>query len=103
MLAQSLGSISAQFGPRRRKRRKASRAAPIMRRDGGKTLAKLRADERIQWVDDERQIGNGVLVTLKQGWTWEAGDDVRTRGEDTLTEMLRAMREARPHAGPYYE
>lgn len=63
------------------------------------TLQRLRAHKKVEHVDVEP--GNGVIVTLKRGWSWDAGMDNRVRGEDTASEMLRGMRLAAAYAGPY--
>ena len=63
-----------------------------------KTLDRLRTDWRVEHVDKE---DDGVIVTLKQGWTWDPLQDNRVRGEDTATEILRAMRSVLTFDGPY--
>ncbi|MBZ9847204.1 hypothetical protein LB565_04275 [Mesorhizobium sp. CA14] len=65
------------------------------------TLSRIRRDHRVELVDDERHMGNGVIVTLRQGWTFEAGTDNRVRGEDTVTAAFRMLTYARPFDGPY--
>ena len=59
-----------------------------------KLLDQLRRCPRVELVDDERDIGNGILVTLRQGWTF-------TAGEDTVTQAMAGVRSAQPFAGPY--
>jgi hypothetical protein len=65
------------------------------------SLEKLRKHPRVEIVDDERGIGNGVIVTLKQGWTFDTAFDNRVRGEDTIREMLDSVKRATEFAGPY--
>lgn len=65
------------------------------------SLAQLRKHPRVEIVDDERQIGNGVIVTLKKGWTFDPAFDNRVRGEDTIKEMLDSVRRAAPFEGPF--
>lgn len=65
------------------------------------SLAQLRKHPRVEIVDDERQIGNGVIVTLKKGWTFDPAFDNRVRGEDTIKEMLASVRSAAPFEGPF--
>ncbi len=66
-----------------------------------KLLDQLRRCPRVELVDDERDIGNGILVTLRQGWTFTAGEDNRVFGEDTVTQAMAGVRSAQPFAGPY--
>lgn len=65
------------------------------------SLEKLRKHPRVEIVDDERGIGNGVIVTLKKGWTFDPAFDNRVRGEDTIKEMLESVRMASPFSGPF--
>lgn len=61
----------------------------------------IRTHPRVAYVMDERDIGNGVLVELKQGFTFEEGVDNRVIGEDTASELLRTIRRSEPFEGPY--
>jgi hypothetical protein len=55
----------------------------------------LRRHPRVEIADDERGIGNGVIVTLREGWTFDPVDpENRVRGEDTASEMLKSVRAA---------
>lgn len=63
------------------------------------SLAQLRKHPWIGIVDDEREIGNGVIFTLKTGWTLDPAFDNRVRGEDTIWEMLDSVRRAAPFEG----
>ena len=65
------------------------------------TLQKLKRDRRVEIVDDERSSGNGVIITLRQGWTFDASADNRVAGEDTVSEALKLLRSCKPFAGPY--
>lgn len=57
------------------------------------TLQLLKAHPRVELVDDERTIGNGVIVTLRAGYSFDPIDpENRVRGEDTVSEMLLAVR-----------
>jgi hypothetical protein len=64
-------------------------------------LNKLRRDRRVEYVDDEREIGNGIIVTLRQGWTFDWIQDNRVAGADTATDALKLLKQAQPFAGPY--
>ena len=65
------------------------------------TLDRLRRHPRVELVDDERSIGNGLLVTLRQGWTFDPSADNRVSGHDTVSQALAEVRAAKPFAGPY--
>jgi hypothetical protein len=43
----------------------------------------------IAYVDDERNLGHGIIVTLKEGWFFNDGDKNGIRGYDTLTEAKK--------------
>lgn len=67
-----------------------------------KTLATLAAHPRVDMVDDERQAGNGIIVTLRQGWSFDPLADNRVRGADSASQALAMVRrEALRFAGPY--
>lgn len=65
------------------------------------TLDRLRTHPRVETVDDERRSGNGMIVTLKRGWTFDLVTDNRVSGEDTVTAALAAVRRSHPYAGPF--
>lgn len=77
-----------------------SDTAKLPRRPNG-YLDRLQRNPRVEIVDDEREIGNGVIVTLKQGWSFDPLQDNRVSGEDTPKQMLDAVRYAYAFAGPY--
>jgi len=64
-------------------------------------LERLRTHARVEHVDDERAIGNSVIITLRQGWSFTAGQDNRVNGADTPSAALALVRAAKPFAGPY--
>lgn len=68
-----------------------------------KTLETLRRHPRVEIVDDEREIGNGIIVTLRRGWSFDQLDDNRVSGEDTVSDALAAVRRAHKFDGPYTE
>lgn len=68
-----------------------------------KTLAQLKCDKRVEIVDDERSAGNGVIMTLRRGWSFDALQDNRVAGADTIRDALALLQTARPFAGPYTE
>lgn len=63
-----------------------------------KTLDKIRRDPRVEFVDVD---DDGIIITVKQGWSFDPLDDNRVTGGDTATEALAALRSVRPYAGPY--
>ncbi len=64
-------------------------------------LDRLRGDKRVEHVDDERKSGNSVIVTLKQGWSFDVLADNRVAGEDTSSKALALVRQSAAFAGPY--
>ncbi len=53
-----------------------------------KTIDNLLATRRwIAYIDDERNIDNGIIVTLAEGWEFVADRGCGVRGFDTLTEV----------------
>ena len=57
-------------------------------------LNKLRADKRVQFVD-ERGTGNSIIVTMREGWTLDARDPHDgVFGGDTIKECLETLRSA---------
>lgn len=58
-------------------------------------LQTLQAHPRVEIVDDERALGNGVIVTLRAGFSFDPIDpENRVAGEDTPSQMLAAVRSA---------
>jgi hypothetical protein len=58
-------------------------------------LETLKAHPRVAIVDDERAIGNGVIVELAAGFSFDPVDpENRVSGEDTPSKMLAAVRRA---------
>ena len=52
-----------------------------------KTIDNLLATRRwIAHIDDERNVGNSVIVTLEKGWDFEDEKGCGVRGFDTLAE-----------------
>jgi hypothetical protein len=46
----------------------------------------------IEFVDDERGLGNGIIVTLQPGLAFEIDPSCGVMGFDTLAEALAATR-----------
>lgn len=66
------------------------------------SIERLKNHPKVEHVADERGLGNGVIVTLKQGWSFEPACDNRVRGEETLPEICTAVKhETYQFAGPY--
>lgn len=58
-----------------------------------KTFTKiLQAREWIAHIDDERDIDNSIIVTLKEGWFFEDEQNCGVRGFDTVKEVQDGTR-----------
>lgn len=55
---------------------------------GIKTLAAVRYLPHVQHVDDEREQGNGIIITLAEGWSFKADPGCGVRGFDTVPEVI---------------
>lgn len=51
-----------------------------------KTLLNIQALPHVMHVDDERDLGNSIIVTLAEGWYFKADPDCGVRGFDTVAE-----------------
>ncbi|WHQ45825.1 hypothetical protein [Alcaligenes faecalis] len=56
-----------------------------------KTLEAIRALPWIDFVDDEREDGSSIIVTLKEGFSF-AGDDSGVKGFDTVSRARAGTR-----------
>ncbi len=65
------------------------------------TLQKIRNSLCVDTVDDERRSGNGIIITLRQGWTFDPLQDNRVAGADTITEAKSLLSRAKAFDGPY--
>ncbi len=54
-----------------------------------KTLEVLRTLDHIMHVDDEREMGNSIIVTLAEGWFFADDPDCDVQGFDTVTDARR--------------
>ena len=43
----------------------------------------------IAYIDDERDLDNGVIVTLAEGWCFKDDPSSGVRGFDTMREMMQ--------------
>lgn len=50
------------------------------------TLELIRQLPHVAHVDDERNIGNSIIVTLKDGWYYKADPQCGVSGFDTVAE-----------------
>lgn len=66
-------------------------------------IDRLRANPRVEYVDDERSMGNGIIITMKQGWSFDPWQDNRVIGADTVREAQEVVRRAQAFSGPYTE
>jgi len=62
-------------------------------------MDKLKKHPRVEIVDDERSIGNGIIVTLRRFWSFDQLCDNRVQGADTIKEALSMVRDSHyiPH------
>lgn len=56
-------------------------------------MAKQR-HKRIEFWDDERSIGNSLIVSLHYGWCFSPGEHVE--GFDTVNQAMKAVRDSKP-------
>ena len=63
-----------------------------------KTLDQLRKNRKVMFVDDEREIGNYIIVTLNNGWRFTDGEysAEHVRGFDTVKEARDGVNKAVP-------
>jgi|GEM_PF-2277821 hypothetical protein len=50
-----------------------------------KTLDAIRELPHVMHVDDERDAGNSIIVTLKEGWVFADEPDCGVQGFDTVS------------------
>lgn len=43
----------------------------------------------VAYIDDERELGNSIIVTLADGWYFADETDCGVRGYDTVSEVRR--------------
>lgn len=48
--------------------------------------------KRVSHIDDERNIGNNIIVTLRPCWYWADEPDCGVRGFDTLKELKEGVK-----------
>ena len=53
------------------------------------TLERIAKLPYVEHVDDERNIDNGIIITLMPGFAFVADPDCGVRGFDTVTEAQR--------------
>jgi hypothetical protein len=63
------------------------------------TMQQLRTHPRVEHVDDHRKSGDGIIVTMRAGWSMDPLQDNRVFGEDTPSAALKTVRRARPYHG----
>lgn len=60
-----------------------------------RTLKQLQKHPKVEIVDDERLIGNGIIVSLFDGWTIDPGDPrASVFGEDTVADCFKTLERA---------
>ncbi len=50
---------------------------------------------KIEHWDDERELGNSLIVTLRKGWRFDS-DGEHVRGFDTKAEAMQEVRQVKP-------
>lgn len=55
-----------------------------------------RLAERVQHWDDERKLGNSLIVTLHYGWSFDPAMHEGVMGFDTVAEARSAIKRAGP-------
>jgi hypothetical protein len=65
------------------------------------TMKMLRKHPRVAIVDDEREMGNAIIVTMKKGFTFDPMCDNRVGGADTVSEAIEMVNGALKYEGPY--
>lgn len=58
----------------------------------------MKLPDKVWYWDDERSIGNSLIVTLKPGWKWgtDPGVPTHVEGFDNPTEARKALRSVLP-------
>ncbi len=59
-----------------------------------------RQRQRIDHWDDERALGNSLIITLKAGWRWPIEEGTHVCGFDTVTAARAALRQTIPCSCP---
>lgn len=57
-----------------------------------KTLERVRTRPHVAFVDDERSIGNSIIVTLAEGYCFKVEKGCGVRGYDTVKEVTDETR-----------
>lgn len=58
-----------------------------------KTLLNILATRPwVAHIDDERDDGNSIIVTLDQDWVWDDEKDCGVRGFDTISQVVKGTR-----------
>lgn len=65
------------------------------------SVQNIRRMNRVEIVDDERDIGNGLIVTLRKGWSFDALTDNRVAGADDAFDAKAMVLSSVPFSGPY--
>ncbi len=58
------------------------------------TIKKLQRSPKVDYVEDERAIGNGIIITLSNHWAWLIDDSVQTMGFDTMKDAAEGVADA---------
>lgn len=64
-----------------------------------KTLDKIRFQFWVSHVDDERNIGNSIIIVLAEGFYFMDDPGCGVKGFDTVSEALRGVRRNKVYYG----
>jgi hypothetical protein len=67
------------------------------------TIDQIKTHPKVDHVDDGRESGQSIIITLKQGWTVDPTDDARYFAEDTPEAVLEYLESGNitEWSGPY--
>lgn len=92
MTMEECGRIAKQDEYRRRAKNRVKRRL--------KTAHKWSAHPKVLHWDDEREIGNSLIVTLRPGWAFWPSEDERSaehvKGFDTVADAAKAIQRSEP-------
>ena len=57
-----------------------------------RTLLKQR--QWIAYIDDERELGNSIIVTLKEGWYFVDDPNCGVKGFDSIKEVMEETKKS---------
>lgn len=67
-----------------------------MKDKSGNKIPTMRNRDKVEYFDDERDLGNGYIITLLYGWSFEGCSHEGVRGFDNLKEVRSGMLNVTP-------